>query len=236
LISSHDSCPTVQRRADDEGIVGGDRVVPLRVAGEVVGADVDADHLAEKRQGVLAAPIGIVAGSAIAGREIQQVAVGPEAEPPALVEVMRLRDLEDELLRVHVGDVGVGRHAKTRDKHVARRIGVEDVEGTAGLEVRGKLDAEDTGRETGGDRAHLKERLGLKDAVLDQPDPPCGGVIPLLDDENAVQVARGRGHIDRLGDLVGGQGEMEGVTRCADSQHRRESRDHQELCQSAPRT
>ena len=106
-----------------------------------------------------------------------------------------------------VRDVRVGgRGGELSDDQITGRFGVVHEEAAVRCVVRVKRNAEQTALAA---RAHavvdIQERLRQRFARLDDLDGPV-----LLDDEQAVDVMRGRGQMDRqreaFGDQFGGQG------------------------------
>jgi hypothetical protein len=171
----------------------------FRVGGEVVAVDVDAEHLAEQLVGdVLRAVAGVAARAAVAGGDVE-VAVGAEVDPAAVVVAEGLVDLQDDAAAERVGDVRVGADGVLVDEGVAAD-GVVDVELAVGVVVGVEGQAQQALLAAGLD-GHLEERGGQQRAGREIEDADAARVAAaLLEDEDAVEVARRVGHVDRAGE------------------------------------
>ena len=175
-------------RHPHERIVGWNRVGQARVPA----VDVDPQDGAEQRAEILGVAIRIVAGAAVAERDIE-FAVGPEGEGAAVVVPERLRHHEQFLLRRRVDAAPVAGRPQPGDDRGARVVPLRGVidEALAGVgEPRMEGQAEqpllvllvgvdDAVAEVGEDAARLRtaaagRRLDhVDDAVLlDHEDPP----------------------------------------------------------------
>ena len=218
--------PGVDRRVVDEGVVGGHA--------QAVGVrrwhvDIDAEHLAEQRGGILRAVLGIVAAAAVAHPDVE-VAIGAEVQRAAVVVRVGLRDGAGAVApaqveaRGAVGGEGVGeRAAVARDDGVA--VGVGEVEVAVAVRgvVGGAGHAEQAAFAPRGDL-----RAGEREVVGGLQGAGAGGVAPddadastLLDDVLDVGCRRvlDEGDGRREPRDVGGGGERrEGLGRRDDRQ------------------
>jgi hypothetical protein len=167
------------------------------------GVGIDPEQLSEQRLGVLAVAVGVVNATAVAGRDVEQVAVGSGLELPSVVGAPgRVLDAEQPATAVWVRLVRArGRALELVDHDVATPGGircggrVKDVEATVLLIAGVKGNREETSlalrRYTARD---FEEGLRKLDSVADDPDRPDGS----LGDEQAAGVTRRRSHVDGL--------------------------------------
>ena len=206
-------CPDlVAAGCPHEGIGRRDGVRPRRGLSAWHGAraaDVQTQQLAEQDVFVLRVVGRIASRAAVAGPHVQVPVIRREHQMPAVViGVRRVGYHEHDRCRGRVGDVGIARDVVAGQRDVARRrdvVRVIDVEEA----VRGVVRIEGHRQESllravGGQRRDVEKRRPEEAAVLDDADR-----APLRHDEEPRGVARRGGHLQRLADSAGHQGERD---------------------------
>jgi hypothetical protein len=196
--------------------------------GRVRAVDVELEDLAEQDVEVLGPVLGVAAGAAVAHPDIEHP-VGPELELAAVVVRVGLRNGEQ-----HLGtrrDRARSVRAVLDDPRVAPKIRVVDVEEVVLRVVRVERDRQEPPLAAARDlRAHVQERRLPKVSVLDDADQPG-----LLDDVDAVGLARRGGHVERSVEACKDLLEVE-VSGAARAACRAGQEQHRSRCQERPPT
>ena len=190
--------------------------------------DVEPEHLAEQRIGVLRVVLGIAARTAVAEPD-PQLPVGAELEVAPVVVGIRLLDAEDLLRAARQGAAVRGAVAHDPRRAVALG-GVVDVERPVARVARREREPEEPLLAAGDDeRADVEERCRTHAPPLDDTNAPG-----LLDDVQAARLAGRLDDVDRPREPSDDDGELRRRAPCRERRRGRARRHERHQSQQDP--